>query len=136
MQVKLKRRLSGNGSPCRCPPAGRSLRTHRRRKIRHRTSNKKVYYLTNIDHTNEHFSLDPKEQLAAIKDMRKNGLEPLGNWHSHPETPARPSKEDIRLAFDSEASYLIMSLMDQENPVIHAFRVREGQVSKDEIVTI
>ena len=49
---------------------------------------KKVYYLTNIDHTNEHFSLDPKEQLAAIKDMRKNGLEPLGNWHSHPETPA------------------------------------------------
>ena len=29
-----------------------------------------------------------------------------------------------------------MSLMDQENPVIHAFRVREGQVSKDEIVTI
>ena len=23
-----------------------------------------------------------------------------------------------------------------ENPVIHAFRVREGQVSKDEIVTI
>ena len=93
---------------------------------------KKVYYLTNIDHTNEHFSLDPKEQLAAIKDMRKNGLEPLGNWHSHPETPARPSQEDIRLAFDSEASYLIMSLMDQENPVIHAFRVREGQVSKDE----
>ena len=97
---------------------------------------KKVYLLTNIDHSNEHFSLDPKEQLEAIKDMRKNGLEPLGNWHSHPETPARPSKEDIRLAFDSEASYLIMSLMDQENPVIHAFRVREGQVSKDEIVTI
>ena len=97
---------------------------------------KKVYLLTNIDHSNEHFSLDPKEQLEAIKDMRKNGLEPLGNWHSHPETPARPSQEDIRLAFDSEASYLIMSLMDQENPVIHAFRVREGQVSKDEIVTI
>ncbi len=30
----------------------------------------KVYLLTNIDHSNEHFSLDPKEQLAAIKDMR------------------------------------------------------------------
>ena len=96
----------------------------------------KVYLLTNIDHSNEHFTLDPKEQLAAVKDMRANGLMPLGNWHSHPETPARPSKEDIRLAFDSEASYLIMSLMDQKNPVIHAFRVREGQVSKDEIVTI
>lgn len=136
MQVKLKKKTFRQWQPmplptCRKKPADSSLA-----KIRHRTSNKKVYYLTNIDHTNEHFSLDPKEQLAAIKDMRKNGLEPLGNWHSHPETPARPSQEDIRLAFDSEASYLIMSLMDQKNPVIHAFRVREGQVSKDEIVTI
>ena len=136
MQVKLKKEDFSNGSPCHCPPAGRSLRTHAGEKSDTERVIKKVYYLTNIDHTNEHFSLDPKEQLAAIKDMRKNGLEPLGNWHSHPETPARPSQEDIRLAFDSEASYLIMSLMDQENPVIHAFRVREGQVSKDEIVTI
>ena len=40
----------------------------------------KVYCLTNIDHSNEHFSLDPKEQLAAVKDMRANGLVPLGNW--------------------------------------------------------
>ena len=34
---------------------------------------RKVYLLTNIDHSNEHFSLDPKEQLAAVKDMRANG---------------------------------------------------------------
>ena len=52
---------------------------------------KKVYFLTNIDRSPEHFSLDPKEQLAAIRDMRANGLVPLGNWHSHPETPSRPS---------------------------------------------
>ena len=41
---------------------------------------KKIYLLTNIDHSNEHFSMDPKEQLAAVKDMRANGLVPLGNW--------------------------------------------------------
>ena len=35
---------------------------------------KKVYLLTNIDHSNEHFSMDPKEQLAAVKDMRAEGL--------------------------------------------------------------
>ena len=59
---------------------------------------KKVYILTNIDNSNEHFTLDPKEQLAAVKDMRANGLTPLGNWHSHPESPSRPSEEDKRLA--------------------------------------
>ena len=26
---------------------------------------KKVYLLTNIDHTNEHFTIDPKDQLAS-----------------------------------------------------------------------
>lgn len=53
---------------------------------------KEVYLLTNIDHSNEHFTLDPKEQLATIKDMRSKGYAPLGNWHSHPESPSDPRK--------------------------------------------
>ena len=91
----------------------------------------KVYLLTNIDHSNEHFSLDPKEQLAAIKDMRANGLSPLGNWHSHPESPSRPSEEDKRLAYDSRASYLILSLMDREHPVLNSFHI-EGDTATNE----
>ena len=83
----------------------------------------KVYLLTNIDHSNEHFSLDPKEQLAAIKDMRANGLVPLGNWHSHPESPSRPSEEDKRLAYDSTMEYLILSLQEADNPVLKAFGI-------------
>ena len=93
---------------------------------------KKVYILTNIDHSNEHFSLDPKEQLAAVKDMRANGLVPLGNWHSHPSSPSRPSDEDIKLAYDPNASYMIMSLM-AENPVINSFHIEGGQVPKEDL---
>lgn len=84
---------------------------------------KKVYLLTNVDASPEHFSMDPREQLAAVKDMRAEGLQPLGNWHSHPETPSRPSEEDKRLAHDSTAWYLILSLMEPERPVLNAFRV-------------
>ena len=90
----------------------------------------KVYFLTNIDHSNEHFSLDPKEQLAAIKDMRANGLVPLGNWHSHPESPSRPSDEDKRLAYDSTASYLILSLMDK-TPVLNSFKIGGESAEKE-----
>ncbi|MCI7767394.1 MAG: M67 family metallopeptidase [Oscillospiraceae bacterium] len=96
---------------------------------------KKVYILTNTDHSNEHFSLDPKEQLAAVKDMRANGLTPLGNWHSHPESPSRPSEEDKRLAYDSKASYLILSLMDREKPVLNSFRI-SGDTAENEGLTI
>ena len=91
----------------------------------------KVYLLTNIDHTNEHFSMDPKEQLAAVKDMRANGYTPLGNWHSHPASPARPSAEDKRLASDPTVNYLILSLMNPEEPVIKAF-----DIDKDRNVTV
>lgn len=95
---------------------------------------KKVYLLTNIDHSNEHFSLDPKEQLASIKDMRQNGLVPLGNWHSHPESPSRPSDEDKRLAYDSKASYMILSLMDRQNPVLNSFKITGDTAEKEELV--
>jgi proteasome lid subunit RPN8/RPN11 len=95
---------------------------------------KKVYLLTNIDHSNEHFSLDPKEQLAAVKDMRASGLVPLGNWHSHPESPSRPSEEDKRLAYDSKASYLILSLMEADAPVLNSFHIEGGVSTTEELV--
>lgn len=96
---------------------------------------KKVYLLTNTDRSGEHFSLDPKEQLAAVKDMRSNGYLPLGNWHSHPETPSRPSEEDKRLAYDKNASYLILSLMDRKAPVLNAFHI-EGSDATKETLTV
>ena len=93
----------------------------------------KVYYLTNTDHSEEHFTLDPKEQFAAVKEMRANGWQLLGNWHSHPASPSRPSEEDKRLAFDSKASYLILSLNGGE-PVLNSFHVdRDKTVTKEDL---
>ncbi len=94
----------------------------------------KVYLLTNIDQSNEHFSLNPKEQLAAVKDMRINGFVPLGNWHSHPESPSRPSDEDKRLAYDSKASYMILSLMDREDPILNSFKIQGDKADKEELI--
>lgn len=88
---------------------------------------REVYLLTNVDASNEHFSMEPREQLAAIKDMRARGLRPLGNWHSHPETPSRPSAEDVRLAYDPGATYMILSLQSRIAPNLNAFRIREGR---------
>jgi proteasome lid subunit RPN8/RPN11 len=95
----------------------------------------KVYFLANTDHSPEHFSLEPKEQFAALKDARANGWELLGNWHSHPATPARPSAEDIRLAFDPKASYLILSLAG-EAPVLKGFHIERGEVTPEPVEII
>ncbi len=95
---------------------------------------KEVYLLTNADASREHFSMKPEEQLAAIKDIRAKGYDMFGNWHSHPESPSRPSEEDKRLAHDSGADYLILSLQDRDYPVLNAFRIKNHtEVSKEEI---
>jgi proteasome lid subunit RPN8/RPN11 len=93
-----------------------------------------VYCLKNTDESPEHFSMAPEDQFTAIKDIRKRRLTLLGNFHSHPATPARPSEEDIRLAFDPSLSYIIISLKDPA-PVLKSFIIRAG-TAVEEPVTV
>jgi len=95
----------------------------------------KVYQLTNIDHSPEHFSFDPAEQFSAVKEARKNGLQIIANYHSHPTTPSRPSVEDIRLAYDPDISYVIISLAENV-PVVKSFRILEGVAANEELKII
>lgn len=95
---------------------------------------KKLYFLTNIDKSPEHFSMEPKEQFTAVKDMRANKFVMLGNFHSHPSSPARMSEEDKRLAFDTNLSYLILSLAENE-PVLKSFKIdKNHQVEQEELI--
>ena len=96
----------------------------------------KVYHLTNVDHSPEHFSMDPQEQFAAIKQIRSKGWVLLGNLHSHPSSPSSPSKEDIKFAFDSDASYLILSLQDKGHPILKSFQIKEKAVTAEKLYLI
>ena len=66
--------------------------------------------------------------------MRSKGYVPLGNWHSHPESPSRPSEEDKRLAYDSKASYMILSLMNRAEPVLNSFKITGDTAKKEELI--
>jgi proteasome lid subunit RPN8/RPN11 len=85
----------------------------------------KSYSLVNIDKSPEHYSFNPEEQFATLKKVRREGLEILANYHSHPATPARPSVEDILLAYDPDIHYFIVSLAGPV-PVVKAFRIVDG----------
>ena len=86
--------------------------------------------LTNIDKSPEHFSMDPAEQFTAAKECRNQGLKIRAVYHSHPETPARPSNEDIKLAYDPSLSYVIVSLAGA-NPSIKSFIIQKGVVEHE-----
>ncbi len=86
------------------------------------------FEMTNIDAAPDHYSMDPAEQFATIRKMREEGLKVAAVYHSHPETPARPSVEDIRLANDPNMIYVIVSLMAGVDPV-RAYKMHRGEVA-------
>ena len=95
----------------------------------------RLFRMTNTDLSREHYSMDPAEQFQAIKTMRREGLTLAAVYHSHPETPARPSAEDIKLAFDPSVVYLIVSLLPGAEEV-KAYTIRTGQVERKKLVVL
>ncbi len=93
------------------------------------------YRMTNIDNSTEHFSFDPEEQFDVVRKARGEGLEIIANYHSHPVTPARPSQEDINLAYDPDISYLIVSLAEGRED-IKSFSIKESEVKNEKIEVI
>jgi proteasome lid subunit RPN8/RPN11 len=95
----------------------------------------KHYRLVNTDKSNEHFSFDPAEQFSTMRQARSEGLQICAVYHSHPFTPARPSREDIKLAFDPDLSYVIVSLADKEQP-IRSFKLKDSTVQEETIEVV
>ena len=95
-----------------------------------------IYRMTNTDASNEHFMMEPKEQFSVVKDLRAKGLAMLAIYHSHPESPARPSEEDIKLALTPDVSYVIVSLADAELPDIKSYKISSGKVEPETLEVI
>jgi proteasome lid subunit RPN8/RPN11 len=73
------------------------------------------------------YSIDPREQLRAFRDMEAKGEELVAIYHSHPITQPYPSPTDRAEAHYPEAFYVLVSLRDA-TPEVKAFRVRDGWV--------
>ena len=86
-----------------------------------------VFKMTNVDASPVHFSFDPKEQFNVIKESRKVGEVPIVVYHSHPESPARLSNEDLRLLNDPNMVYLIVSL-ENNVPDLKAYKIINKEI--------
>ncbi len=83
-----------------------------------------VYPVTNVaPDPRRHFLMDPKEQIQAMKAMRKRGETLFSIYHSHPTAPALPSREDMEQVAYPEALTLIISLKTKGVLELRAFRL-------------
>ena len=93
----------------------------------------KLFRMTNIENSPYRFSWDSKELIKVWNEMESNDWEHRGVYHSHTHSEAYPSSTDVRLAAWPEAYYIIVTLMDKENPSMRAFRIVEGEVSEEDV---
>ncbi len=95
----------------------------------------KVYMMRNVEGSTVSYFMEPKEQFMAMKEMRVEGMELVGIYHSHPGVPAYPSQKDVSLAFYPDAAYLIVSLMAQAVD-FRAFQIIDAEIRGIEIQII
>ncbi len=74
------------------------------------------------------YEIAPPELFPITREIRKQNLELLAIYHSHPTTENIPSPTDVARAYYPEAAYIIVS--PQSQTPIRAFHIREGQVAE------
>lgn len=94
----------------------------------------KVYPMTNVEASPVSYRLDGREQLKVFEELDERGWDLWAIYHSHTHSEAYPSETDVRLAFYPEARYLLLSLLDREEPVVRAFSIEDGVVTEEEMV--
>jgi proteasome lid subunit RPN8/RPN11 len=89
--------------------------------------------MENVEHSPLNYRVDSQKLLEAFEAMEAIGLDLVGIYHSHTHSPAEPSRTDIALAGYPDAHYLIVSLANQEEPVLRAFLINNGVVVEQPI---
>lgn len=70
----------------------------------------------------EGFLVHPEKLLAVHMKARKEGLDVVGYYHSHPDHPARPSEVDRKQAWPG-LSYVILSVEEGRVAEIRSWRL-------------
>jgi len=91
------------------------------------------FVVANTEKSPTRYFMEPKEQLNAVREMRKEGLELLAIYHSHPVGPPYPSARDIQLAFYPETVNIIVSVWEGNvggGESLRAFRIVRGNAAE------
>jgi proteasome lid subunit RPN8/RPN11 len=69
------------------------------------------------------FESEPRSLFEAFRTMRREGLDVLAVYHSHPKGEAVPSRKDVERSYSPEVVNLIVSFKDGK-PELRAWWLR------------
>ena len=79
------------------------------------------------------YQVDPRDHFEAIREARRSGRAVIGAYHSHPGSPAFPSRTDVAEANDPSLLYVIVSLLN-DPPDVRAFTIETGNFNEVSLV--
>jgi proteasome lid subunit RPN8/RPN11 len=79
------------------------------------------------------YLITPDAMFRAEREARRQHLDVLGVYHSHPNSPARPSEYDRDHAAWTAWSYLIVSVNDGKAGDLLAWSLREDRSAFDPV---
>lgn len=85
------------------------------------------YPIANTSSEPDHrYLMDPQQQINTFRIMREHDEELFAIYHSHPESPASPSAEDLQQASYPEALHIIVSMSTKGTLQLRGFRLKAG----------
>jgi len=93
----------------------------------------RVHPATNAEGSPFMYVMEPKEQLEIMDAIDESGHDLLAIYHSHTRSAAYPSRTDVELAFFPNTLYVIVSIADEGNPEIRAFRINRTKDPEEAI---
>ena len=78
------------------------------------------YPLLNAAASPTEFESDPRSHFSAEKDIRRQGMEVLAVYHSHPTSEPLPSRKDLEWNYSPNVVNLIVSLTTA-SPTVRAW---------------
>jgi proteasome lid subunit RPN8/RPN11 len=82
---------------------------------------------------NHRYLMDPRQQIDTFRVMRERGEELYAIYHSHPQSPASPSAEDLRQASYPEALHIIISMSTTGTLQLRGFRLKNDSITAVDI---
>lgn len=79
------------------------------------------------------YLITPEDMFRGDRQARKQGLDVLGVYHSHPNEAARPSLYDRDHAAWTSWSYIIVSVRQGRAAEMRAWSLREDRSAFDEV---
>ena len=101
----------------------------------------KSYRMSNVEASPFRFSMDPGELVRVDTEAGDIGWDLIAIYHSHTGSEAYPSDTDVRIAGGTaelwpDVRYLLISLMDIENPSVRVFQISSGEVTEEPVEVV